>query len=345
MTAGRGTSAGAAGGPVRHHPVMLREVLSCLALKDGGIYLDGTFGAGGHTRAILAAANCKVIGLDRDRGAIATGAGLIESSDGRLMLAEERFSRLDQIARDLGHQRLDGVLLDLGVSSMQLDLPERGFSFRHDGPLDMRMERNGPSAADIVREWPETELARVFATLGEERRARAVARAIVESRKERPIERTGELAEIVRAVVRGKPGEIDPATRSFQALRLMVNDELNELARALLAAERILAPGGRLVVIAFHSLEDRIVKTFLAARGRTISPSRHRPESSALAPTFRLLTKKPVVPSADEVAENPRARSAKLRAAERSDKAARDDDPAAALLARYPSLERASRRR
>ena len=343
--AGRGTPAGAAGGPVRHHPVMLREVLSYLAPRDGGIYLDGTFGAGGHARVILAAANCKVIGLDRDRSAIACGAGLIESSAGRLVLAEERFSRLDRIARELGHERLDGVLLDLGVSSMQLDLHERGFSFRHDGPLDMRMERTGPSAADIVREWPEAELARVLATLGEERRARAVARAIVESRKEKPIQRTGELAGIVRCVVRGKPGEIDPATRSFQALRLLVNDELHELARALMAAERMLAPGGRLVVIAFHSLEDRIVKTFLAARGRAASPSRHRPESPALAPTFRLLTKKPVVPSADEVAANPRARSAKLRAAERSDASARDDDPAATLLAHYPSLDRASRRR
>jgi 16S rRNA (cytosine1402-N4)-methyltransferase len=345
MTAGRGTSAGAAGGPVRHHPVMLREVLSFLAPKDGGIYLDATFSAGGHARAILAAANCKVIGLDRDRSAITGGADLVESSHGRLVLAEERFSRLDHIARELGHERLDGVLLDLGVSSMQLDLPERGFSFRHDGPLDMRMERNGPSAAAIVKEWPEAELASVFAALGEERRARAVARAIVESRNEKPIERTGELADIVRAVVRGKPGEIDPATRSFQALRLLVNDELNELARALLATERMLAPGGRLVVIAFHSLEDRIVKTFLAARGRTTSSSRHRPETSALVPTFRLLTKKPLVPATDEVAANPRARSAKLRAAERSDRAARDDDPAAALIARYPSLDRATRRR
>ena len=345
MTADRGTPAGAAGGPVRHHPVMLREVLSYLAPHDGGIYLDASFGAGGHTQAILAAANCKVIALDRDRSAIVGGAGLVEAAKGRLVLAEERFSALDRIARDLGHGMLDGVLIDLGVSSMQLDQPERGFSFRRDGPLDMRMERTGVSAADVIREWPEAELARLFALLGEERRARAVARAVVEARKEKPIRRTLELAEIVRGVVRARPGEIDPATRSFQALRLLVNDELNELARALFAAERVLKPGGRLVVIAFHSLEDRIVKTFLVARGRTLSPSRHRPKAAAPTPTFRLLTKKPAIPTPAEIEANPRARSAKLRAAERTDAAARDDDPLALLLVRYPSLEPSPRGR
>jgi 16S rRNA (cytosine1402-N4)-methyltransferase len=345
MTAGRGTPAGAAGGLVRHHPVMLREVLSYLAPRDGGIYLDATFGAGGHSQAILAAANCKVIALDHDRGAIIGGGDLVEAAKGRLVLAEECFSALDRIARDFGHEKLDGVLIDLGVSSIQLDQPERGFSFRRDGPLDMRMERTGLSAADVIREWPEAELARLFAALGEERRARAVARAVVETRKEKPIRRTLELAEIVRGVVRGKPGEIDPATRSFQALRLLVNDELNELARALFAAERALMPGGRLVVIAFHSLEDRIVKTFLAARSRTLSPSRHRPDSPAPQPSFRLLTKKPAVPTLADIEANPRARSAKLRAAERTDTAERGDDPLALLLARYPSLNRLPRGR
>lgn len=345
MTAGRGTSPGAAGGLVRHRPVMLREVLSHLAPRDGGVYLDGTFGAGGHTRAILDAADCKVIGIDRDRGAIAGGADLVLSANGRLVLAEEKFSRLDQVARDLGFERLDGVLLDLGVSSMQIDQAERGFSFRYDGPLDMRMGGNGTSAADVVNEWSEAELAEVFATLGEERRARAVARAITAARARQRIQRTGELAEIVRSVVHARPGEIDPATRTFQALRMLVNDELNQLARALHAAEGMLGPGGRLVAIAFHSLEDRMVKTFLAARSGGSLPSRHQPEPAAPAPSFRLLTKRPLVPSRAEVEENPRARSAKLRAAERTDAAPQNGKQLAALLERYPSLECAARRR
>ncbi|HEY7459168.1 MAG TPA: 16S rRNA (cytosine(1402)-N(4))-methyltransferase RsmH [Xanthobacteraceae bacterium] len=341
--AGRGANSGAAGGPVRHRPVMLRVVLSYLAPKDGGLYLDGTFGAGGHARAILEAADCRVLGLDRDRGAIAAGADLVEAAGGRLVLIEERFSKLDRAARDLGFEVLDGVLLDLGVSSMQLDEAARGFSFRQDGPLDMRMGRDGPTAADIVNEWPEAELARVFATLGEERRARAVARAIVVSRAHAPITRTGELAEIVRRVVRGRPGEIDPATRSFQALRLLVNEELQESAGALFAAERALKPGGRLVVISFHSLEDRIIKTFLAARAGTAAPSRHQPERRKGQPTFRALTKKPITPGREELEINPRARSAKLRAAERSDATPAADDPLASLLARIPSLDRAPR--
>jgi 16S rRNA (cytosine1402-N4)-methyltransferase len=319
---------------------MLREVLSYLAPKDGGSYLDGTFGAGGHTRAILEAANCRMLGLDRDQTAVAGGAELVAASRGRLTLVEERFSNLDEAARAFGFAPLDGVLLDLGVSSMQLDEPARGFSFRGDGPLDMRMGRSGMSAADVVNEWSEAELARVFATLGEERRARAVARAIVAARTARRIRRTGELADIIRRVVRGRPDEIDPATRSFQALRLLVNDELQELARALLAAERALRPGGRLVVISFHSLEDRIVKTFMTARSRAASASRHQPEAKQIAPGFRLLTKKPLVPGKEEVAANPRARSAKLRAAERTDAKADGSDPLAGLLDRLSSLER-----
>jgi len=341
MTAGRGAPSGAAGGPVRHRPVMLREVLSSLSPKDGGVYLDGTFGAGGHTRAILEAADCRVIGLDRDQSAIAMGADLVASMQGRLVLAEARFSDLDQVARNLGFDALDGVLLDLGVSSMQIDEAERGFSFRKDGPLDMRMGRDGPSAADIVNERPEAELARVFATLGEERRSRAVARAIVQSRTATPIQRTGELADIIRRVVRGRPDEIDPATRSFQALRLLVNEELQEVADALHAAERALKPGGRLAVIAFHSLEDRIVKTFLNARGRVSSPSRHLPDTVKAEPTFQLISKKPIVPSESEVRENPRARSAKLRVAERTGAAIPAEDPLDGLLAKLPSLHRA----
>ena len=340
MTAGRGAPSGAAGGPVRHRPVMLREVLSSLSPRDGGVYLDGTFGAGGHTRALLEAANCRVIGLDRDQSAIATGADLVAAMQGRLVLAQARFSDPDQVARDLGFGALDGVLLDLGVSSMQIDEAERGFSFRRDGPLDMRMGTDGPSAADIVNEWPEAELSRVFATLGEERRARAVARAIVQSRAIMPIGRTSELAEIIRRVVRGRPDEIDPATRSFQALRLLVNEELQEVAEALHAAERILKPGGRLAVIAFHSLEDRMVKTFLHARGRISSPSRHLPDTVKAEPTFQLISKKPIVPSESEVRENPRARSAKLRVAERTTAAIGGDEPLDGLLAKLPSLHR-----
>jgi 16S rRNA (cytosine1402-N4)-methyltransferase len=346
MMASRGAvKPGSAGGPARHVPVMLREVLSQIAAKSGGQYLDATFGAGGYTRALLEAADCRVIALDRDPAAVASGAPLVEQAKGRLVIAEERFSRLDAIARELARAALDGIVLDLGVSSMQLEEAERGFSFRHDGPLDMRMERQGPSAADVVNYYPETELARAIATLGEERRARAVARAIVTARKKRPLRRTGELAEIVREVVPGSKGGIDPATRTFQALRVLVNDELFELAAALTAAERALKPGGRLVVVSFHSLEDRLVKTFLTARGRAAPVSRHRPEAKSLPPTFRLITRKPLVPSPEEIAQNPRARSAKLRAAERTDAPVRADEPLANLIARLPSLEAALGRR
>jgi 16S rRNA (cytosine1402-N4)-methyltransferase len=337
--AGRGTSgSGAAGGPARHIPVLLGEVLAFLAPKPGGVYLDATFGAGGYSRAILQAADCRVVALDRDREAVTVGAALVEDMRGRLALAEECFSRMESIAHELGFPALDGIVFDLGVSSMQIDEPGRGFSFRHDGPLDMRMGREqGPSAADLVNTLPEAELARIFATLGEERRARAVARAIVNARRAQPIRRTGQLAEVVRSVVRASGG-IDPATRSFQALRIFVNDELRELAAGLLASERLLKPGGRLVVVAFHSLEDRIVKTFLVARSGRPAASRHQPERAAPEPTFRLLTKKPVEPSAGEIAANPRARSAKLRAGERADAPARADDPLAALIDRLPSL-------
>jgi 16S rRNA (cytosine1402-N4)-methyltransferase len=345
VTADRGASSGAAGGPVRHRPVLLREVLSSLSPKDGGVYLDGTFGAGGHTRAILEAANCRVIGLDRDQSAIAAGADLVAAANGRLLLVESRFSELERAARNHGFDALDGVLLDLGVSSMQLDEAERGFSFRRDGPLDMRMGGDGPSAADIVNTWPEADLARVLATLGEERRARAVAHAIVEAREGGRIDRTGQLADIIRRVVYARPDEIDPATRSFQALRLLVNEELQEVARGLIAAERILKPGGRLAVISFHSLEDRIVKTFMTARGRISSPSRHQPDTTKTEPTFQLLSKKVIAAGEAEVRENPRARSAKLRVAERTDAAAGGDDPLAALLDHVPSLDRSARGR
>src|SRR5690606_8365906 len=240
MMAGRGASSGAAGGPVRHRPVMLREVLSTLSPRDGETFLDGTFGAGGHTRALLEAANCRVIALDRDQTAIAAGADLVAAMKGRLLLVQERFSRLDVAAQNHGFAPLDGVLLDLGVSSMQLDEGERGFSFRFDGPLDMRMGGDGPSAADVIATADERDLANIIFLLGEERHSRGVARAIVKVRGETPIVTTSALANIVGRVVRSRPGDIHPATRTFQALRIFVNDELGELTAALAASERIL---------------------------------------------------------------------------------------------------------
>jgi len=312
-----------AAAPARHVPVLLRQVIEHLAPHDGGVYIDGTFGAGGYTAAILGAADTRVIGIDRDAQAIAAGSALVEASGGRLTLAEGRFAALDTIASGLGAETADGVVLDLGVSSMQLDTPERGFSFRHDGPLDMRMGGDGPSAADVVAVAAERDLADIIFNLGEERHSRAVARAIVTARQQQPIVTTGALAAIVGRVVHARPGDIHPATRTFQALRLFVNDELHELDEALAAAERILKPGGRLVVVSFHSLEDRIVKTFLAARGGSGGGSRHLPERSPEVATFRVLTRRPVTPDAAETHENPRARSAKLRAAERTGAPAR----------------------
>ncbi len=303
---------------------MLGEVVAHLAPKDAGIYVDGTFGAGGYTRAILEAANCRVIAIDRDPSAIAGGADLVLAFPGRLALVEDRFGNLDAVAERLDAPAFDGVVLDIGVSSMQLDEGERGFSFRRDGPLDMRMSGEGVSAAELVAKLPEEELANLIYRFGEERLSRHIARAIAKARAEAPIERTRQLADIVSKVVRTKPHEPHPATRTFQALRIAVNDELGELARALAAAERALKPGGRLVVVTFHSLEDRIVKSFLATRSKVAAGSRHMPAVGGAAPSFRLVAKGAVEPSEAETAANPRARSAKLRAAERTDAPARD---------------------
>jgi 16S rRNA (cytosine1402-N4)-methyltransferase len=335
---------GAAGGPARHLPVMLDEVLAHLAPKDAGHYVDGTFGAGGYTRAILAAADCRVLAIDRDDSAIAAGAPLVAAAGGRLTLAHDRFSRLDAVAAEHGFAPLDGVVLDIGVSSMQLDEAERGFSFRRDGPLDMRMGSDGPSAADLVAGLEEAELAHVIWSLGEERQSRAIARAIVKARSDAPITRTAQLAEIVARVVWAKPGEMHPATRTFQALRIAVNEELNELGAALVAAEAALKPGGRLVVVTFHSLEDRIVKTFLANRTKAPSASRHMPQAEGPAPSFRLLAKGAVEPGPQEVARNPRSRSAKLRAAERTDTPAHPGGDVRGLLP-APFVQRQGRRR
>jgi 16S rRNA (cytosine1402-N4)-methyltransferase len=303
-----------------HAPVMLDEVLAMLAARDGGIYVDGTFGGGGYTRAILDAAGCTLYAIDRDPEAIARGAALLASYPARLHLLLGRFGEMLPLLRDAGVQRLDGVVLDLGVSSFQLDTAERGFSFRADGPLDMRMGREGPTAADLVNGLPERELADILHEFGEERRARPIARAIVAARREAAIVTTAQLAAIIRRVVPPDRSGIDPATRSFQALRIRVNDELGEVARGLSQAAELIGPGGRLVVVAFHSLEDRLVKRFMAdAAGRAPTPSRHDPAALRTrdAAAWRLLTPQALRPSEAELARNPRARSARLRAIER----------------------------
>ncbi len=315
--------------PGGHTPVMLREVLEVLEPRDGAIYVDGTFGAGGYTAAILDAADCTVWGIDRDAEAISAGEALVAAYRGRLTLLEGRFGAMDGLLGKRGVAAVDGIALDLGVSSMQIDQPQRGFSFAADGPLDMRMEPagSGPSAADVVNSLSEAELADIIHRFGEERRARQVARAIVTARHGQPIERTGELAAIVRKVVKQRPAKgekrIDPATRTFQALRIYINDEIGEIGRGLGAAERLLAPGGRLAVVAFHSLEDRAVKQFLRERsGQMPRRSRHVPEAPDTAPraaTFQPLFRGTCRPSRAECAANARARSARMRAARRTD--------------------------
>ena len=312
---------GDAGG---HRPVMLREVTDVLNPRDGGIYVDATFGAGGYSRALLDAARCTVWGIDRDPDAIAAGRALADRYAGRLHLVAGCFGEMMTLLSGHGVDATDGIALDIGVSSMQIDRAERGFSFRQDGPLDMRMEKNGPSAADAVATLDERALADIIHTYGEERRARAIARAIVAARRTAPITRTLQLAEIVRRAVGGRAGDgIDPATRTFQALRIYVNDELGELDRGLVGAEHLLRSGGRVAVVTFHSLEDRRVKTFLRRRsGLSPRQSRHLPERPAgtgdPAPSFRLLPANGTTPAAEEIRANPRARSARLRAAERT---------------------------
>lgn len=295
-----------------HLPVMLDEVLEALAPRAGETYLDGTFGAGGYTRAILRAADCRVIGVDRDPTAIAGGKALSAEFAGRLTLVEGCFGDMEAL---VGAEALDGVVLDLGVSSMQIDRAERGFSFQKDGPLDMRMGGSGPTAADVVNTYDPGELAEIFRLYGEEKRARAIARAIAEDRVTVPFETTAALAGLVARVIGRTQDRIHPATRVFQALRIFVNDELGEVVRGLAAAEKLLKAGGRLVVVTFHSLEDRIVKRFLQSRGgRVANPSRHEPEATGrAAPSFALPGRQPIGPSAAEVEANPRARSAKLR--------------------------------
>ncbi len=303
-----------------HVPVMLPEVLAALSPRNDERFLDATFGGGGYARAILAQADCTLWAIDRDPDAIARGAALAAAYPGRLHLVQGAFGDMLALLGEAGVSALDGIVLDLGVSSFQIDDPERGFSFRHDGPLDMRMSRSGPSAAELVATLPEDDLADTLYQFGEERLSRRIARAIVAARAEAPIDTTGRLAAIIRGAMPPARDGIHPATRSFQALRIRVNDELGEIARALQAASDLLCPGGRLVVVSFHSLEDRLVKRFFTkATGREPAPSRHDPGglTAVVPPQFSLTTPRAIRPTDTEIARNPRARSARLRAMQR----------------------------
>jgi len=308
-----------------HTPVMLDEVLAALLPRDGEVYVDGTFGAGGYTQGILQSADCTVIAIDRDPGAIANAKTMAADYDGRLIAVHGAFGDALELVHAAGFRQVDGFVIDIGVSSMQIDDPARGFSFRFDGPLDMRMDPSAPSptAADMVNGMAEDDLANLIYRYGGERASRRIARRIAQAREEEKIHTTSRLASIIRAAIpRMAKDKIDPATRTFQALRIAVNDELGELERALTAAEALLKPGGRLVVVTFHSLEDGIVKAFLYSRsGRIPSASRHMPVSDvALAPpTFTLPSRKALEAGEAEIARNPRSRSARLRAAIRTD--------------------------
>jgi 16S rRNA (cytosine1402-N4)-methyltransferase len=302
-----------------HIPVLVDAVLAALSPRDDAVYVDATFGAGGYSEAILGAARCRVFGIDRDPDAVKRGEALAAKHGGRLTLIASPFGDMDRLLGPFQPGPIAGIAFDLGVSSMQLDEADRGFSFRQDGPLDMRMSREGETAADLISRLPERELGALIRALGEEKFAGRVARAIAAAQRRRPLATTGELADVVRAAIpRREPG-LDSATRTFQALRIAVNDELGELDRGLAAAERLLMPGGRLAVVSFHSLEDARVKSFLRRRSETERGSRHLPpRATGPAPSFTLISRRPVRPDASETARNPRARSARLRAAERT---------------------------
>lgn len=303
-----------------HIPVMMAEVVEALQVKPQGLYIDGTFGRGGYTRAILAAGAGTVFAIDRDPAAIAAGQRLSAEFTPRLLVRQGLFGEMDILLQSDLAVGVDGVTLDLGVSSPQLDVGQRGFSFQEDGPLDMRMSAEGPSAADLVMHENEKTLADIIFNYGEERYARRVARKIVAARNDKNITRTTELADLVRQVVPRSGDGIDPATRTFQALRIAVNDELGELQRGLRAAEKLLKPEGRLAIVSFHSLEDRCVKEFLRKRSEGAPRgSRHSPANESCAPSFKLCSRKPILPSDEEVKANPRARSARLRVAERTE--------------------------
>lgn len=305
-----------------HDPVLIDEVIGALKPRDGAKYVDGTFGAGNYARALLNAADCRVWAIDRDPKAVNDAAKMVEEYEGRLTVIEDRFGNMVQVLNDRGVRKVDGIALDLGVSSMQLNDAKRGFSFLQDGPLDMRQEKCGPSAADLINKAEENILADIIFQYGEERHARRIARAIVTARASGPLTRTLELAEIVRDIYRGRTHtKTDPATKTFQAIRIYINDELGELQRGLNGAEVLLAPGGVLAVVSFHSLEDRITKTFLRVRaGDRPAISRHLPtvDDRVPAPTFRLMKRRAIKPSREEEMRNPRSRSARLRIGERT---------------------------
>ena len=303
-----------------HIPVLLNEVVESIAPKDGGVYVDGTFGAGGYTRAVLDAADCTVYAIDRDPDAIREGQKLVDSYKGRLHLLHGTFGEMAELVRGEGVDFVDGVMLDIGVSSMQIDRAERGFSFQKDGALDMRMSQNGLSAADVLNTFGEREIADIIYKYGEERFSRRIAAAVVEQRKTAPFKTTLEFADLIRRTVPHKREDIDPATRSFQALRIYVNDELGQLESGLSAAHDLLKAGGRMAIVSFHSLEDRIVKTFMQEKsGKTANPSRYMPVVEKQAATLKTITKKPILPTESETKFNPRARSARLRVAEKAE--------------------------
>lgn len=303
-----------------HIPVLLNEVVESIAPKDGGVYVDGTFGAGGYTRAVLDAADCTVYAIDRDPDAIREGQKLVDAYKGRLHLLHGTFGEMAELVRGEGVDFVDGVMLDIGVSSMQIDRAERGFSFQKDGALDMRMSQNGLSAADVLNTFGEREIADIIYKYGEERFSRRIAAAVVEQRKTAPFKTTLEFADLIRRTVPHKREDIDPATRSFQALRIYVNDELGQLESGLSAAHDLLKAGGRMAIVSFHSLEDRIVKTFMQEKsGKTANPSRYMPVVEKQAATLKTITKKPILPTESETKFNPRARSARLRVAEKAE--------------------------
>lgn len=306
--------------PTPHIPVLVNAVLAALVPRDDAIYVDATFGTGGYSMALLGAARCRVFGIDRDPDAVRRGRKLAERMGGRLTIIEGRFGEMVSLLAPMTVGPIAGIAFDLGVSSTQLDTPERGFSFRFDGPLDMRMSGEVPSAADLIASLSERELRSLIREYGEERFAGRVARAITAAQHRHPIRRTVELAEIVRAAVPKSESGQDPATRTFQALRIAVNDELGELDRGLVAAEQLLMQGGRLAVVSFHSLEDRRVKRFLQERGdRAPRTSRHALDPvRGPVPSFKLLGRRAIRPKPAEIAGNPRARAARLRAAERN---------------------------
>lgn len=322
-----------------HIPVLLDEVMEALAPVSGGVFIDGTFGAGGYTRALLERGAAQVIAIDRDPAALSAGSELAQAYQGRLVLVEGVFAEIDQIARDHAAGPVAGIVLDIGVSSMQLDQAGRGFSFRQDGPLDMRMAQTGPSASDLVNQADERGLADIIYRLGEDRAARRIARTIVAARADEPITRTLQLADIVTGcVARQRPGQIHPATRVFQALRIAVNDELGQLVQALGASEAALAPGGRMIVVTFHSLEDRIVKRyFRIAAGQEGQGSRHGPARELAPPRYRRPARA-ITAGKMEIARNPRARSARLRMAVRTSAPSAVLDPVRLGLPQIPNL-------